>query len=155
MYSRSSEIVLKGLAENVAKLYDAIRDVIFELKEAIATSKIAIWKWASASNIYNSLPLRVSCAIETEHEVKYHQTFFWRLFFLLKSKVSLKKFTKKKLCIMSKNRTKIIFCFDYLLHFNHAIKDVALNSIKFLLQFVEIVELSNWDKLLNYLIGTP
>ena len=79
MCFRSSEIVLKGLAENVAELYDAIRDVTFELKEAIILSKIAIWKWTSASNIYSSLPLRVSRAIETEYEVRIN----FKIFFLV------------------------------------------------------------------------
>ena len=60
---------MKGLKDNVTKLYDTIREVIFELKEAITISKMATWKWASASNVYTNLPLRVSRAVEAHFEV--------------------------------------------------------------------------------------
>ena len=63
------------------KLYNAIRDVTFELKEAIALSKIVIWKWTFASNIYSSLPLRVSRAIETKYEVRMNLRYFFGNFF--------------------------------------------------------------------------
>ena len=39
------------------------------MKEAKAMSKMAVWKWASTSNVFTSLPLRVSRAIEKEYEV--------------------------------------------------------------------------------------
>ena len=61
--------MLRGLSDNVTKLYDAIREVFFEVKEAKAMSKMAVWKWAPTSNVFTSLPLRVSRAIEKEYEV--------------------------------------------------------------------------------------
>ena len=54
---------------------------MFELEEAISFSKKAVWKWASASTAYSSLPLRLSRAVETEYKVKINQNFI-RFFFL-------------------------------------------------------------------------
>ena len=62
---------MKGLAANVSQLYDVIQERLFELREASTISKMAVWKWAGASNHFTALPLRVSRAIEKLHEVNF------------------------------------------------------------------------------------
>ena len=69
-------VYLNGLAVTVSELCDAIRKIIFELKEVTTLSRRVIWKWASASNVYSSLPVRVFRAIEIEYEVKINQNHF-------------------------------------------------------------------------------
>ncbi|XP_076816862.1 uncharacterized protein LOC143462538 isoform X2 [Clavelina lepadiformis] len=61
---RNTEIVLFGLSKNVNKLELFIKDVISEVKYAMALSRKHLWEWAIDFNTYSPLPLRTSLTME-------------------------------------------------------------------------------------------
>ena len=64
------EITLKGCTSNVKQVSTKIKELLFEMNEAVTLSKQVLWNWTDAeTDILNPLPLRVSRAIEKAYEV--------------------------------------------------------------------------------------
>ncbi|CAK8690930.1 unnamed protein product [Clavelina lepadiformis] len=61
-----TKAILVGMFENVSKLYECIKDLVAETREATIASKMYNWKWSSKQ--FTALPLRVSYALEREFD---------------------------------------------------------------------------------------